>query len=74
MQNNAKKQTNAKKYKIWHDWVGKVIHSKKLKFDYATKWNMHKPESEEWGAQNSLGFWDTNRSPIPEYKNWYNDD
>ena len=42
-------QTMAKtKCQIRHDWVGKVIHCelcKKLKFDYTTKWYMHKPES-----------------------------
>ena len=30
-----------------HDWVGKVIHQelcKRLKFDHADKWFMHKPE------------------------------
>ena len=34
-------------YKTRHDSVGKVIHwqlCKKLKFDYTTKWYMHKPE------------------------------
>ena len=34
--------------KTSHDWVGKVIHRelcKRLKFDYAVKWYMHKPES-----------------------------
>ena len=37
-----------KEYKTRHNWVGKVIHwelSKKLKFDYTTKWYKHKPES-----------------------------
>ena len=37
-----------KKYKTRYDWVEKVIHwelCKKLKFDYTTKWYMHKPES-----------------------------
>ena len=37
-----------KKFKIKHDWVGKVIHwelSKKLKFDHTNKWYMHNPES-----------------------------
>ena len=35
-----------KEYKIWHDWVGKVIHRemcKKLKFDHTNKWYMHNP-------------------------------
>ena len=33
-----------KKYKAWHDWVGKVIHwemCKKFKFDHTNKWYMH---------------------------------
>ena len=37
-----------KKYKPRHDWVGKVIYwelCKRLKFDYTTKWYMHKLES-----------------------------
>ena len=35
-------------YKNRHDWVGKAIHGKlckKLKFDHADKWYIHKPES-----------------------------
>ena len=34
-------------YKTWHDWVGNVIHwelCKKLKFDFTTKWYIHKPK------------------------------
>ena len=37
-----------KEYKTRYDLVGKVIHlelSRRLKFDYTTKWYMHKPES-----------------------------
>ena len=37
-----------KEYKARHDWVCKVIHwemCKKLKFDHANKWYMHKPAS-----------------------------
>ena len=37
-----------KKYKMKHDWVGKVIHwelCKELKLDHTTKWYIHKPES-----------------------------
>ena len=37
------------RYKIKHDWVGKVIHRemcKKLKFEHPTKWYLHKPESD----------------------------
>ena len=36
-----------KGYKTRHDWFGKVIHwelCKKLKFDFITKWYMHKQE------------------------------
>ena len=36
-----------KEYKTWHDWVDKLIHwklRKKLKFNYSTKWRIHKPE------------------------------
>ena len=32
-----------KECKARHDWVGKVITCKKLKFDHATKWYMHNP-------------------------------
>ena len=37
-----------KKYKTWHDWVGKVTNwelCKILEFDLANKWYLHKPES-----------------------------
>ena len=37
-----------KEYKRRHDWLGKVIHwelYKRLIFDYANKWYMHKSES-----------------------------
>ena len=37
-----------KEFKSRHDWVGKVIHRelcKRLKFDHADKWCVHKPES-----------------------------
>ena len=52
-----------KEYKSRHDWVRKMIHRelcKKLEFDQTNKWYMHNPE---WDVQNSLEFWDTNRSP-----------
>ena len=57
-----------KEYKTRHDWVGKVIHlevSKKFNFEHTNKWYMYSPESvlENWDAQSSLGFWNTNRSP-----------
>ena len=32
-----------KEYKARHDWVGKVIHCKKSKFDHTNKWYMHIP-------------------------------
>ena len=44
-------ETGKKEYKCRHDWVGKVIHcelSKRLKFDRADKWYMHKLESHKW--------------------------
>ena len=37
-----------KKYKTWHDWVGKLIHwelCKQLKLEHTDKWCIHKPES-----------------------------
>ena len=37
-----------KKYKVRHNWVGKVIHwelYKKMKFDHMNKWYMHNPTS-----------------------------
>ena len=37
-----------KECKTWHDWVGKVIDwelCKRLKFEHAAKWYMHKLES-----------------------------
>ena len=37
-----------KEFKIWHDWLGMVIHKelcKRLNVDHTTKWYMHKPES-----------------------------
>ena len=40
--------TNTRKYKIRHDWVGKVIHwelCKKFKFVHMNNMYMHKPES-----------------------------
>ena len=36
-----------KEYKTKYEWVGKMIHwkfCKRLKFDYASKWHMHKPK------------------------------
>ena len=35
-----------KEYKVWHDWVGKVIHlekCRKFQFDHTNKWYMHNP-------------------------------
>ena len=32
-----------KEYKTRHNWVGKVIHWKKFKFDHTNKWYMHNP-------------------------------
>ena len=35
------------KYKIRHDWIGKVIYwelCKRLEFDHTSKWYMHKPK------------------------------
>ena len=49
-----------KEYKTRHDWVGKVIHwelCKKLKFDHATYWYMHKPESVQENETYKL-LWD----------------
>ena len=37
-----------KDYKTRYDWAGKVVHwelYRILKFDYTTKWYLHKPES-----------------------------
>ena len=38
---------------------------KRFKFDHTNKWYMHKPDSvlEKKTNKNSLGYWDTNRSP-----------
>ena len=42
---------------------------KKVKFDHTNKCYIHKPESAlENETQNSLGFWDKNRSPNPGQK------
>ena len=57
------KQAGIKKYKIRHDWVGKVIYwelCKRLKFEHTTKWHMQKLESFLEDAKNSLGSYDTN--------------
>ena len=35
-------------YKIWHNWVGRMVHRelcKRLNFDHTIKYYMHKPES-----------------------------
>ena len=53
-------------YKSRHDWVGKVIIwelRKRLEFVPTNERYMHKIESlQENLTQNSLGFWDTNKS------------
>ena len=49
-----------KVYKTRHGWMGKVIHRelcKKLKFDHASKWYMHKPESILENETNKI-LWD----------------
>ena len=57
-----------KEYKTTHDWVGEMIHYKRLKFDYAIKWCIFKLKSvlEIETHKNSLGV--TNRSPNPSQK------
>ena len=65
-------QTNTE-YKTRHNLVEKAIHwelCKKLKFDYTTKWYMHKPESVLGNEKHkdSLEFLDTDRSPYHIYQ------
>ena len=43
-----KKKKEQKKYKLVHDWVGKMTHRelcKSFKFDHTDKWYIHKSES-----------------------------
>ena len=59
-----------KEYKTRHDWVRKVIDKelcKKLKFNYTTKWHMHKLESILKNETNKIlwNFGDTNELPNP---------
>ena len=48
-----------REYKARHDWVGKVIHCKKCKFDHTSKWYMHHPASVLENDTHKL-LWDFN--------------
>ena len=81
--NKQMQQTSAKEYKTRHDWVGKVIQKFKFEITtkcYMYKpeiqiWHYYQMlyvktriPSGEWDTQNSMGFWDTKRSPKPSQK------
>ena len=49
-----------KEYKSRNDWVGKVVHweqCKKLKFNYTTKYHMHKLEFDQENETHKI-LWD----------------
>ena len=60
-------------YKSRHDWVGKVIYwelCKRLTFDHANKWYMHKTVlviDWQWYLESYLGLWDSNGSLNPKW-------
>ena len=67
-------QTNKKKYKTGHDWMGKMINqelSKKLRFDHINKWYMLKQESVRENETHKIlwNFEILNGSPNPSQKN-----